>query len=247
MEWKDLQPTLTFLAAIIAASISSYTLWKLQNKQRNDDTDLKAFGHSLDKKLKEFESTLTEKNAYLIEKGKGAASKEDVEEITRKVESIRAGFLTPVEVLKANLSKRATLHRLQAEKEFEVYSDIWDKAIKLKFACVELRPTFDTIDANELPKDRWNRRYTQVRTALSEFIEMTEQLRPFYSEELYRQLHKLGQEVWKEVVDFEFSIKKDENWAMSFEGYERGNKNLDEILKRIDIVCVLMRMRISEN
>jgi hypothetical protein len=247
MEWKDLQPTLTFLAAIIAASISSLTLWKLQNKKRNDDADLKAFGHSLDKRLKEFESTLTEKNAYLIEKGKGAASKEDVEEITRKVESIRVDFLTPVEVLKANLSKRATLHRLQAEKEFEVYSNIWDKAIQLKFACAELRPRIDTIDPDELPKDKWNRRYTQVRTTLAEFVRTIEQLRPFYSDELYRQLDNLGHEVWKEVLDFEYSIKKDENWAMSFEGYKRGNKNLDEILKQIDIICVLMRMRISEN
>jgi hypothetical protein len=247
MEWKDLQPTLTFLAAIIAASISSFTLWKLQNKKRDDDMDLKAFGHSLDKKLKEFESTLIEKNAYLIEKGKGAASKEDVEEVTRKVESTRVAFLSTVEVLKADLSKKTTLHKLQAEKEFEVYSEIWDKAITLKFALQELRPAMDTIDPNEPPEERWNRRYKKVREAFSEFTQSVEKQRPFYPEKSYQELQTLSGEVWNEIVDFEFSFEEDQKWKMPVDGYRRAMKNLAEIIKRMDIVCELIRNRISEN
>jgi len=48
MEWKDLQPIATVLAAIIGGAVTAIVTLKLRDKKRNDDLDLKAFEFSLD-------------------------------------------------------------------------------------------------------------------------------------------------------------------------------------------------------
>src|SRR5215213_5139971 len=132
MEWKDLQPIATIIAAIIGGAVTAVVTLKLQDKKRNDDLDLKAFDHSLTKRLKEFEQKLIGDNSYLAEKGKNEAIKEDLDEINQKLESIKTDF-----------SKRGTLFRLQAEKEFEVYSKLWNIATELRLAFEELCPPLD--------------------------------------------------------------------------------------------------------
>ncbi len=244
MDWLN-QPFATLIAAVFSAVLSAVTLHKLQNKKSNDDTDLKAFGHSLDKKFKEFESTLIEHNSYLAEKGKQAATKEDLEAITRTVESIKTEFITSLEVLKLELSKKSNLHKLQAEKEFVVYSIIWDKAIDLRFAAETLGPAFDTVAPD--PKERWADRYAKIGEEYNALREAVEKQRPFYPDSLHQQLTVLIGEVHNEIIDFEFSFKDDGFTKMTTDGYRRGQKNLGKILSSLNDICDLMRSRISES
>lgn len=51
---------------------------------------------------------------YLEEKGKNTATKEDIEEITLKVEKV-----------KAIIEKDVFIHQIQFEKEFNAYTEIW--------------------------------------------------------------------------------------------------------------------------
>jgi hypothetical protein len=243
MEWvRDLQP----IATIVSAIIAGYAIWRLQDKKRNDDIDSKAFEYSLTKKLEEFKTSLIENNSYLSEKGKGLATKEDIEEITRKVESIKNEFVTPIEILRWHLSKKANLHKLQAEKEFEVYSKIWECIADLKFASEGLRPIMDIIDSNESEEAKWNRRYKKIRDKYSTLFTEIEKQRPFYPNELYLQLHHLLRATWKEIVDFESSLRWNEG-RMSPEAYQRSGKNLEDIINNLNIVCDLMRTRITES
>src|SRR5215204_1222572 len=151
MESKDLQPIATIIAAIIGGAVTAVVTLKLQDKKRNDDLVLKAFDHSLTKRLKEFEQKLIGDNSYLAEKGKNEAIKEDLDEINQKLESIKTDF-----------SKRGTLFRLQAEKEFNVYTKIWDSAVEILIAVEELRPSIDFINPDESKKEKWANRYGKV-------------------------------------------------------------------------------------
>src|ERR1044071_6933059 len=191
MEWQSI---VTLIAAVVAAGTSALTLLKLQNKKRNDDIDLKAFEHNLTKQLKEFEQKLIGDNSYLAEKGKNEALKEDLEEINRKLESIRTDF-----------SKRGTLFKLRAEKEFEVYSKIWEQAIELQFAVEQLRPVYDVFDPNEPASERWSKRYANVMKCGRNLLQEVEKQRPFYPNALFLQLHKIIRKTNEEIVDFEFS------------------------------------------
>ncbi len=185
MEWKDLQPFATIIAAIIGGVVTAYVTLKLQDKKRNDDLDLKAFEHSLIKRLKEFERIFIVDNSYSAEKGKNLATKEDIEEMTHKVESVRNEFATTTEVLKWQLSKKANLHKLQAEKEFEVYSKLWNIATELRLSFEELRPSFDLqpqgIDWADLRK----KRKEAIINSRNDLMIEVEKQRPFYSETLY--------------------------------------------------------------
>ena len=82
-----------------------------------------------------------ERNAFLAEKGKQAATKEDIEHITRVMESVRTEHLSMLELLKVELSKKGTIHRLRMEKEFEVLSKAWDTLAELRFATEGLFPS----------------------------------------------------------------------------------------------------------
>ncbi|HKB65644.1 MAG TPA: hypothetical protein VKC61_07280 [Pyrinomonadaceae bacterium] len=81
-----------------------------------------------------------ERNAYLAEKGKQAATKEDIEQITRLIESVKAEHSTLLELWKLELSKKGTIHRLRIEKEFETLSRAWDALAELRFATEQLFP-----------------------------------------------------------------------------------------------------------
>lgn len=232
MEW---QPLITLFAALTAAGISAITLWKLQDKKRKDDTNLKVFDHSLNKRLKEFEQNLLKDNSYLMEKGKSEAIKEDLEEINRKLESIKTDY-----------SKRGTLYKLQAEKEFEVYSKIWDSIFEVKSAVQELRPIYDERNSDETEKQKWERRYKVVAEKGQQLLTQIEKHRPFYPHNLYEKFHELLTKVHDEFIDFQFSLDESGE-KMSLEGYKRGRENLKKVIDDLNQVCDLIRSRVTES
>ncbi len=67
--------------------------------------------------------------SYLGEKGKNLATKEDIGEITRAVETVKGEFTTRHEELKAALSARNSLRLAAAEKRLdkhqEIYTRLW--------------------------------------------------------------------------------------------------------------------------
>jgi hypothetical protein len=243
MNW---QPVATIIAALIGGLIATFLNIKIQKKKHINDIDINALNHALNKHLKEFEQKLIGKNSYLSEKGKNNATKEDIEEVTRKIEAIKNEFVTPLEILKWQLSKKANLHKLQAEKEFEVYSLIWNRAVKLKFAVEQLRPRADFFDSTEPAKVRWNRRYKNLIESGRNLLNEVEKQKPFYPDELFQKLNLIIQTSWTEIVDFEHSFDESGE-KMHYEGYNRGHENLKKILDQMNQVCDLMRERISES
>lgn len=251
METKDLQAVVTLVAALIAAVtaisatiISSITLGKLQNKKRNDDADLVAFGHALDKRLKEFESTLASTNSYLEEKGKNNATKEDIEEITRKIEAIRNEYAITAELLRHQLSKKATLHKLQAEKEFEVYTKLWDILTKLRLSFEDFRPSFDPQpEGTDWPALHEKRKQAVIDGRNQLMVEIEKQS-PFISDEMYSELRKLQGIALKDVLDFEAGLATHHQITQGER--QRGQGNLDEFVVSLNNVRELIRIRITE-
>ena len=50
--------------------------------------------------------------SYTKKKGENLATKEDIGEITRRVEEAKSSFATSLELIKWELSKKGTIHRL---------------------------------------------------------------------------------------------------------------------------------------
>jgi len=75
---------------------------------------------------------------YLAEKGKNLATKEDIKDITEKIEAVRSQY-----------AKQQHIHEMAFDKEFEILSEVWATLVDLRNATLGLRPILDYIDPNE--------------------------------------------------------------------------------------------------
>lgn len=133
-----------------------------------------------------------ERNAYLAEKGKQAATKEDIEQITRQIESVKTEHLSLLELLKLELSKKGTIHRLRMEKEFETLTLAWDALANLQFATEQLFPS------GLQPRLEGDQRLNQVEERANAFYQAHNACRnaihknkPFFPDDLDKVVFKI--------------------------------------------------------
>ena len=63
--------------------------------------------------------------AYLNEKGKNAATKEDVGRITAEIETAKSHFTERLEHVRAELSSRVHFGKVRYEHELKVFQAVW--------------------------------------------------------------------------------------------------------------------------
>ncbi len=94
--------------------------------------------------------------------------------------------------------------------------------------------------------DLWNKRWKEVNTCYTELQIEIEKTRPFYPNTLYQQFHQLLRESWQEMIDFRRSLDK-KDWTIDPYSYEKSIRNIDRFLNSLNLVCDLMRTRITES
>lgn|SRR3712207_1687449 len=121
MDWSHylLTTAVAFLVGwILRPYLSSYVKKKGENRAILEDLD------KMSRQLEAIKSDFIGVNAYSAEKGKSLATKEDIGEITRQVESVKSEVSLSLEIVKLELSKKATIHRIAAEKEFQALTQL---------------------------------------------------------------------------------------------------------------------------
>jgi hypothetical protein len=68
---------------------------------------------------------------YFSEKGKNRATKEDIEDITGKIEGVKADYQREIEVLRSQLDRWTYRDKVAFEKEFEILTGLWNKVYEL--------------------------------------------------------------------------------------------------------------------
>ena len=81
---------------------------------------------------------------YLVEKGKNAATREDIGRITTEIEASKSHFTERLEHLKAELSSRAHYGQVRYEREMKVFEEVWPKLCVLRESVLSLRPVMDS-------------------------------------------------------------------------------------------------------
>ena len=117
--------------------------------------------------------------SYVKEKGKNLATKEDIKEITAKIESVKVEYAKELEGLKSQLNAKFHAHTLRFEKEFHVYEQIWKTLLDLKNATLDLRPVRDRVNPNETEEERKQKRFERFRKAFDAFYPVVYENRPF--------------------------------------------------------------------
>lgn len=131
--------------------------------------------------------------SYIREKGKNLATREDIQEITDKIESVKIVYAKQLEVLKSEysahlkyfesqLNRKLHVDGIRFEKEFQVYQTVWAALVDFQKSAHFLRAVMN------LPTPKLGMR----EEALSKFREAREALdsalgknSPFVAKEVY--------------------------------------------------------------
>lgn len=160
--------------------------------------------------------------------------------VDRKLERERANYKKELENLKAKLAQKQTIHKLQFENEFSIYLDLWKALIELRIACSSVVPGMKLVSGDESPEQRQDREADQLAKAYVNVVNLVEQQRPFYAQEVYESASQLISKAWNQAVQAGFG----EGQPVS-KRYEQMKHRVDEMSAIIDNIESSIRKRIG--
>jgi hypothetical protein len=177
---------------------------------------------------------------YAAEKGKNLATKEDVADITRQIEDVKAEYARDLESLKAAIQSKIGISQFRYEREFEILLPLSEKLVELRDATLSLRPETEYVDPNESEEDRKKRKLARYAKASRELYQFSETRRPFVPEELVKSLRALDQIAWREVVQFRHRSPRGEGydpkyWDSALENSDKIHEATERVLSDISI------------
>jgi len=177
--------------------------------------------------------------AYLREKGKNVATREDIADITRKVESIKHELRTDIEHLKAGLDRATHVSKQQFDVEFCIYQDIWKKLSVLRATFFARHPYVSEILSPEAREERDRKRTEAFNSAYVEFVNAVDYNQPFYSDEVYDSLSA--------IINFCIDNKLESESSEPGQNYwQRIRDNKQKLLKLIDTALKSIRARFHD-
>ena len=175
-------------------------------------------------------------SSYFKKKGENLATKEDISEITDKVENVKTSYATSLEKFKSELTKQLYIHNLQYDSEYKIYLEIWEELIEVRNATLKMRPMFDTSTGDK--EGRKQERLKIFADCFNKFHLNVDKKRPFYVESVYKELYELIKIVHTEYIDYQYGEEYDKNY------WKDANDNADKIISQIDAICNKIRERI---
>ena len=179
--------------------------------------------------------------AYTAEKGKNLATKEDIAEITKRIEGVKSAYAHELEGVRAALGSRLGIHQFRHQREFEILMQLSEKIVVLRDATVMLRPQSEYINDQEPEEDRKQRKLARYATASRDLYQFYEPRRPFLPTSLLESLGKLDQVAWHEVVQFRHRAPQGEGYDPRY--WENALENAATIQVAADAVLSAIRDR----
>jgi hypothetical protein len=175
---------------------------------------------------------------YTKEKGKNLATREDIEEITDKIESVKTEYAKELEGLKSQLNAKFHAQTVRFEKEFQVLEEVWTRLLDLRNAGAAFKPgvRMGEQDENELRKC--------FGTAYGDFLRTIDTHKPFYPQEVFDLVEDYRNRQFKNIIDHDFITQPGfkHDWGDS-KYWEKRDENLKEIENLVEDICKAIRKR----
>ncbi|WP_146144902.1 hypothetical protein [Photobacterium sp. GB-27] len=178
--------------------------------------------------------------SYSNEKGKNIATKEDIGDITQKIEDVKIDYATQLEETKAALMSRISTHSYRFEKEYEVLSQLTECLVELRSATLQLRPIFDHVDLNESEDERKNKRLDRLYEARKALFQVRETKRPFFTEDIYQSILEIDKTAHHESIDYELRSPND----LKRDYWEDAEKNQTVMTQSVEQAMAKIRERV---
>ena len=156
-------------------------------------------------------------------------------------------YLIPSEVnkktekIKSALTKEQFIHRLQFEKEFEIYLKLWKKLFDLKEATEMLIPIVDFDEPGKTEDETRKIRLKRVQKAYGEVQTVINHYRPFFAKDVYKNAKNILSKSLRQALASQYPGKHGEEFLKRFEDAQ---KRTDDILKIIDEIDESIRAQI---
>ncbi len=143
-----------------------------------------------------------------------------------------------MEELKSSLSKEQFIHKLQFEKEFKIYEELWKKLVDLKEATEKIIPINGYREPGKDDAEIDKERAQIVAEAYSEVRKIINYNKPFYDEKVYENTEKILSQSFRQVLAVRYP-NRDES-----KHFEKAEERIEEIFAVIYKVEVAIRERI---
>ena len=163
-------------------------------------------------------------SSYFSKKGRNLATKEDIREITEKVEAVRTDY-----------AKQLHTYQLVSGKEFDILYEVWHELTELQRAALALDPLLGSLSINETKEVVRQKRQTAFYERCLSLSRTVERNRPFYSKKIYALLQDIMLDYSIENDDYgDHSINRDKNYRVNvIEDQERIQNAIDKISEEI--------------
>ena len=103
--------------------------------------------------------------------------------VNKKLQTQKHEHDKQLESLKSKLGKKNTVHKLQFEKEFQLYGELWKTLVDVRKTVV-ITPTLDIMPKSKSPYEVYRERYEIAVEAFNKAKNLFEDHRPFYHDDV---------------------------------------------------------------
>lgn len=105
--------------------------------------------------------------------------------------------------LNGKIERGNYVHKIQFEKKFKIYVEIWEKLFKIKVSVYSLTPLFDeSTETQDEERQRNEERYQKFSVNYNLFSESLVKHEPFCDEDIYNNLIKIRDIINKDGIFF---------------------------------------------
>ena len=177
--------------------------------------------------------------SYFKQKGKNIATKEDVSEITAKIEDVKHEYAQQLESTKAELSSRLEKDGFRYQKEYEILSELNSLLVDVRDAAAHLRPVFEFKDPEKSEEQIKREKLSIFKKCSRSLYLAREKNRPFFPEEIYYAIKEIDDTAYLEAIGYEFGEE-------SAESRKNASINKEKIFNQSEKAMELIRKRVVE-
>jgi len=158
--------------------------------------------------------------------------------VDRKLQEQKHKYDKQIEPLKSELQRKNTIHKLQFEKEFKLYEELWKALVDVRSTAI-ITPTVDIMPKEQALHDVYKDRYESAVDAFNKANDLFKYHRPFYhddvskiTEELLAQCRKHIRKVAGVLGSGRSDQKLYESAEELFEKMTEAINTIEEAIKR---------------
>jgi len=143
------------------------------------------------------------------------------------------------------LDKTILVTRVHFETEFNALKEVFQKLAETRLVLAGIRPFIGIAFADETRDDKLKAlsvRLEKLVGAYNELISTTENLRPFYPQDIYDQIDECQRAVWMEITD----IQTAGDSTFSQDWFRQGETNRTRFMKAYHTTSLLIRDHIAK-